>query len=476
VLNLPGDMDPTTAFRGWVDKSPKFKIKIPDKGENDARDFWVSTFGKGGGRWKDAVERTGLNIADGMPLEIAQRALKERWLGDDAASIANAEAIVRHITDAGNRQQPFQIPPAEFWNRALTEPGTDRFRFWYEIGSERLFGGEFPMFRFDGDSATANQNMIRLAGIIAETSPRTQVDTNLLNALGAYGALTAGEFPRSPVLFKQKVAEASMGMRNMRFDAANYKVTNFNLGITSTLPQSRRPSGQGISAAYDSDLPVMDVVMAGLFRLNDEAWTSYSMYEFASRFTRRARNEINKRMEDHWKTLSPEEQARLGPYDPFETRQVQALLWTYWNSIGGKKNPDSTIKTLWEKYVGNGQTMSQRAVDYPDTMQQIIDISRRHPMLRHYYEGPNAKVYGNGAAYLDNEVVTDPAFMEVFFPKGATAADSPTMTTRLSDMGLQYGVDESGKPLFRDPSTPSIQRGCISTSVVFLLLYLNGTE
>lgn len=427
-----GQADPVQALQDWI----RGKHTTAPTSRKD----WVSLLGASEMSGKEVVGFKNITNYSGIGLDPTYGLTPDDITqAMDAGRLSKAEGkfLTEHMaSQPEQRRMLLTLNNAEFWNRALTSPGADRGRFWYQRGSERLFGTDRPIINPEGMPTGWLQ---RFNDMLSITSARTAVDLNWLKATHNFSTtVLLDDVPlETDALGRHsKIRLASVGIGAE--DSDNYKVNNFGIANSSTKPKDQLPynsdltSGRAdpsMGASSHYDLPVNDVIMAGsVFRVDEKAWASYTLYQLAVRQQRRLRNLLNGRRAE----LERTNPLPNGPREVWEMREIQSLPWdTYVASGVDSKSPDAAFLDNFNRLGlkgadGVAPDERPRAKDFVEAAEQMIEVLRAHPKTSHYYK-PGGKFYADGTPYLDREVLGDPAVWDVFQPTPRRKANSAVL-------------------------------------------------
>lgn len=443
--SLSSSATPAEAFQTWLRRH----APIPSQASE-----WRSILGsrtESGYRVIDEWAKIGLDPTDGILVEDVAAALSRSDIDQQ-----EHDWLVDHISrKPPERNMVLTLGSAEFWNQSLTKRGADRARFWYEVGSERMFGDREPLLNLSRMTPTQRMTLSRHLSI---TSARTAIDENTLRGLHNFSVTVLQGRPAAAAESLGRHSEINKAVAGYGVeDNDNYKVDSFNFGNSSTAPRShvafddsiqmgRADQSRFPGATGYHDLPVNDAIMAqSTFRLNPASMTNYTVYQFATRMQRRMRNLLNARRAELEASNPLVVDGVRVPREVWEARQTQAAVWTHYVGSGvDSKPPTSPIRNAFIELdlskEGMQPTERPRATSFGESMEQMVEILSRHPDTRHYYDpsNPNAKLYPSGRPYLDGEVLSDDATWRIFQPSAVRRMKTHVMQvgssfTRLAD-------------------------------------------
>ena len=413
-----------------------------------------------GFRAMDSALKIGVDFTDGLLASDIEKAIAKKHL-----TPSQGEYLLKHIAGKPAHRQLIGMPGnAELWNQAVTSPGADRHRFWYQRTSERFFGEVDPLIKPDG---MPEGWKVAFNNILSITSARTAPDENFLRTIDNFAStVLLDEVPVETEAMGRKAAIRIAALGQGTEDADNYKVNNFNFANSRTIPRSELPFQPGIGGreALDPslshvDLPVNDVIMAKyVFSMKDTSWSNFTMYQLGVRMERRIRNLLNGRRAE----LEVSNPLESGPREPWEMAEVQAAPWGHWVGSGvDNKAPASPLRNNFIRFGlagadGASPDTRKRASDFVEAFEQAIEVLSAHPDTKHYYDptNPNRKIYESGVKYMDIELLTDPKVRAILQPASRSKAQSASIAMgvevldRLAPAG-QQGFSERLNPLLR---------------------------
>jgi len=316
--------------------------------------------------------------------------LEEQLVAD--AARANRSPEGRKRIREGKAPYQFAMPDAQFIREALALP--DEYRYWYELTAETW------KHRVRGLTPAQQEMFFRS---LSQHSARTNIKENMDRGVAMFSDFSGGRATRVDSVATESELAGTFRGENPgaeRSGMTNYKVPSFAQTFN-------------FLSGFDADAPmsVQDAIMSQMFGMDSaSAPGNAAIFETFHSITDELTNHLNSQL--------------LPGAEPYETWQVQALLWT-------RARRDSTAPP---GYLSTGEVA--------EGFHQVID-----DMVDNVLPGAGIATAVDpetGVSYITPEILADPKVTQALRPKLGFRQEFPVLRAQadqVNDPKLKEFID-----------------------------------